>query len=55
LTASEGGIHQICIENYSNDSESKINLNMLTGIAARDYSSVVKRKKLKPVEMNVFL
>ena len=27
---------------------------MLTGIAARDYSNVVRKKKLKPLELNVY-
>jgi hypothetical protein len=26
---------------------------MLTGIAARDYSNVARKKKLKPLEINV--
>jgi hypothetical protein len=53
LTTVEGGNHQICIENFNHENESKINFVMLTGIAARDYSNVARKKKFKPLELNV--
>lgn len=52
LTASQNGNHILCTKN---DSSEKININMefLSGIAARDYSEIAKQSNLKPVELTL--
>lgn len=54
LTATEGGNHQICIENLG-QADSNIDFEFLSGVMAKDYSEVAKKSNLKPVELSVLL
>jgi hypothetical protein len=47
------GNHQLCIENYGNNIV-EIDFEIVSGIAAKDYSELAKKKNLTPVELNVF-
>jgi hypothetical protein len=52
FTTYSGGYFEICLNNSSNES-AKIDFDMKHGVAAKDYSSVVKSKDLKPMELDV--
>ena len=54
FTTFEGGHYTLCIKNHENPS-TKIDFQMKTGIAAKDYSQIAKRKDLKPAEVNVYI
>ena len=51
-TSKESGNHQICIHNTSKAVD-RNELEILTGVAAQDYSSIAKQSNLKPMELNV--
>lgn len=48
----ETGIHQICIDNFSK-TKAKYKFEYLYGVAAKDYSILVKAEKIKPMELNL--
>lgn len=48
----ESGNHQLCIDNYSSQ-EVILNFEFLSGVTARDYSDLVKRDNLQPIELNL--
>ncbi len=51
-TAKESGNHQLCINNNI-DKTQRVEIEILTGVAAQDYSSIAKQSNLKPMELNV--
>ena len=51
-TAKESGNHQLCINNEIDKSQ-RVEIEILTGVAAQDYSSIAKQSNLKPMELNV--
>lgn len=50
IIASETGIFQFCFDNF-NKAKISLKINILSGVAARDYSSLTKVGKLKPIEV----
>lgn len=53
-TAKDSGNHQLCIHNNI-DKAQRVEIEILTGVAAQDYSSIAKQSNLKPMELNVRL
>ena len=51
FAAYNGGNHQICINNQSDRNDEEFEFSMQTGIQAKDYSAIVTKKHLKPVEL----
>ena len=45
------GNYQICIQSYEKNSEVKYNFLIETGVSATDYSNIVTKKHLRPVEL----
>lgn len=45
------GVHQMCLENYSNESNEIINVSIHTGVAAKDYNKIAKYDNLKPIDI----
>lgn len=52
LIATESGIFQFCLDNLSKKGFS-VTMTILTGVAAKDYSSLVTVGKLKPIELHL--
>ena len=46
-----GGNHQICIQNMNSKRSEKFNFKIETGVQATDYSNIVTKKHLRPVEL----
>ena len=55
FTTFDGGDYNICVHNNMAYENTRVNLNMKTGVAAKDYSQLAKKKDLKPVELNVIV
>jgi hypothetical protein len=52
LIATESGIFQFCLDNFSKKGFS-VTMNILTGVAAKDYSSLVTVAKVQPIELQL--
>ncbi len=52
LIATESGIFQFCLDNLSKKGSS-VTMTILTGVAAKDYSSLVTVGKVKPLELQL--
>ena len=46
------GNYQICVQNESKDGDMSFLVSVTTGIEATDYSSIVTKKHLQPVELS---
>jgi hypothetical protein len=51
-TAKESGNYQLCFTN-TDRTHTRITFEILTGVAAQDYSSIAKQSNIKPMELNV--
>ena len=47
------GNYQICVQNMNNawDGETRYDFSIQTGVQAQDYSNIVTKKHLRPVEL----
>ena len=45
------GNHQVCLVNNSNDKAVTFRFTLTTGVQATDYSNIITKKHLKPVEL----
>ena len=50
FTAFVGGNYQVCITNKDN-TETEFDFMIQTGIEAKDYSNIITKKHLKPIEL----
>jgi hypothetical protein len=50
FTAFVGGNYQVCITNKES-TESEFDFMIQTGIEAKDYSNIITKKHLKPIEL----
>ena len=51
FAAFNSGNYQICIQSLNNREEVRYRFKMETGVAAADYSNIVTKKHLRPVEL----
>lgn len=52
FTAKETGEHKICFKNRGSIVR-KVDLDLKTGVNAKDYSAIAKREQLEPLEVRV--
>lgn len=51
FTAFVGGNYQVCVTNKRPNSEVEFDFMIQTGIEAKDYSNIITKKHLKPIEL----
>ena len=51
FAAFHGGNYQVCVQNTNSRSEASFKFIMQTGVQALDYTAIVTKKHLRPVEL----